>query len=408
MGVLRALGDSFSGTLADQWKDIFTAGRFDEHVVVAPGVLQSTNRGRGANVRGSEGVITSGSLIYVPENTAAFIFSGSGIENVISQPGTYEYQNGQQSIFNGGGIGESLFSQMGERIGYGGISGDYKQIAFVNLREIRDIKFGTRGPLMYNDKFYGTDLEIFAYGSFAIKVIDPVRFVRNFVPPNVMSYTFDDPAARSQVLSDFLQSFIVAVNSLSAECRISQLPAKANEIAQCVHSDPANAGTWRERFGFDCVKVSIENIEFSPESRELVKQFSSNKMNVKAYEGVSVEAGNMAAQQKIAQGIQDGGLGEMGGMLFGMNMAQGLGPVGQMPGTPGAGAWPGQPAAASVTNPSSEIAPAEPAASASAVKPQALSLDDQLNAVKKLKELLDAGILSQDEFEAKKKQILGL
>lgn len=153
MGMLRAIGGAVGGTLADQWKDVITAGRFDEHSAVVPGVLKDEDNGRGSNGRGSEGVITNGSKIYVPENTAAFIFNQSGIENIISQPGGYEYHDGQESIFNGDGVKKSIFKQIGERIGYGGITSDYKQIAFVNLREIRDIKFGTRGPLMYNDLF---------------------------------------------------------------------------------------------------------------------------------------------------------------------------------------------------------------------------------------------------------------
>ena len=56
-------------------------------------------------------------------------------------------------------------------------------MAFVNLREIRGIKFGTPAPLVYNDKFYGVDLEIRARGTMSLKVTDPVRFVRNYVPP---------------------------------------------------------------------------------------------------------------------------------------------------------------------------------------------------------------------------------
>lgn len=36
------------------------------------------------------------------------------------------------------------------------------------------------------------------------------------------------------------------------------------------------------------------------------------------------------------------------------------------------------------------------------------SVDDQIETLKKLKELLDVGILTQEEFDAKKKQILGL
>jgi hypothetical protein len=37
-----------------------------------------------------------------------------------------------------------------------------------------------------------------------------------------------------------------------------------------------------------------------------------------------------------------------------------------------------------------------------------LSFDDQIEALKKLKDLLDSGIITQEEFDAKKKQLMGL
>lgn len=375
MGLIRAFTGALGGTFADQWKDIITAGSFDEHVVVAPGIFQSSNNGRGTNFYGSNGVISNGSKIYVPENTAAFIFSQSGIEEVINEPGGYEYQNGQKNIFNGDGIGKAIFSQVGERFGYGGVTADNKQIAFVNLREIRDIKFGTRGAQVYYDLFYGTDLEIFAYGSFTIKITDATRFVRNFLPANINFYSFDDKKVREQIVSEFLQSFIVALNSMSNTYRISQLPSQASVLAQTVASDAYNAGTWNERFGFSIVQVSIENIEFTEDSRELVKQYSTNKMNLKAYEDISQKASNIAAQQKIAQGIQNNGFGEMGNMIMGMNLAQGVGALGETKSTTTA---------------------------------SATSLDDQIANLKKLKELVDAGILTEEEFNIKKKEIMGL
>lgn len=391
MGILQAIGGAVGGTFGDQWKDIITAGHFDEHTALVPGERRNADNGRGSNGHGSEGVITNGSKIYVPENTAAFIFSQSGIENIISQPGGYEYHDGQDSIFNGDGVEKSIFKQIGERIGYGGITSDYKQIAFVNLREIRDIKFGTRGPLMYNDVFYGTDLEIFAYGSFSIRIGDPVRFIRNFVPANVTYYSFDDQRARSQILAEFLQSFTVALNALSTQYRISQLPAQANDIAVKVANDRQNAGTWPARFGFNIVKIGIENIEFSDASRELVRKFSANKMDLKAYEDVSQHASNVAAQQKIAHGVEEHGFGDAGAMMFGAAFAQGINPV--------TGA---QSHAAVAEQP---VAVRQPAPSATV---PSMSVGEQLDAVKKLKELLDAGILTQDEFDSKKKQILGL
>ena len=57
---------------------------------------------------------------------------------------------------------------------YGGQTSDEITIAFINLREIRNIKFGTHDAVMYHDKFYGTDLEINAYGTFSIIITDPV------------------------------------------------------------------------------------------------------------------------------------------------------------------------------------------------------------------------------------------
>ena len=116
--------------------------------------------------------------------------------------------------------------------------------------------------------------------------------------------------------------------------------------------------------------IAIENIEFTEASRELVRQYSEKKMGMKAYEDVSQRTSNIAAQQKIAQGIQDNGFGNVGGMIMGMNVAQGLG------------------------------AQAEPK--------QTLSFDQQIETLKKLKELLDTGILSKEEFDAKKKEIMGL
>ena len=374
MGIIQAFAGAVSGTLADQWKDIISVNPFTERTVVLPGVLQQTNAGRGTNYSGSEGVISNGSKIFVPENTAAFIFSQSGIEDVITESGGYEYQNGQESVFTGGGFKKAIISQTKDRFGYGGQTSDKKRLVFVNLREIRGLTFGTKGPLVYHDLFYQTDLEVIGFGSFSVRISDAERFMRNFVPANITSYSFDDHQARSQVLSEFLQSFIDAVNSLSTQHRISELPSQAEEIAEQIAGGSSNAGTWGQRFGFDLVSVGIENIEFTPASRELVKEYSSNRMNVKAYEDISQEASNISAQQKIAQGVQEHGLGTGGGLVFGMGLAQGLNPQNAAP----AGAK------------------------------SSMSYDEQIDTVRKLKGMLDDGLLTEEEFDLKKREVLGL
>ena len=371
MGIKKVFSGAIAGTFADQWREIVTVGTFDEQTAVMPGVLKRRNIGNGTNYSSSVGILTSGSKIYVPENTAAFVFNQSGIEAVITKPGGYFYIDGQESVFDGNGIVNPLVHQIKERFLYGGETPDEMRVAFINLREIRNLKFGTRGPMMYNDMYYGTDLEIQAYGTFSIIITDPVKFVRNYLPANTTTYSFASKEAREQIISELLQSFLVAVNSLSGKYRISQIPSQANELAKAILNDPNNAGTWEERFGFRIGKIGIQDIEFAPGSKELVDQYSANKMNLKAYEEISQKASNIGAQQKIASGIQKHGFGDGGaGTIMGINVANSL--------------------------------------NANAGTKGEMSLDEQIETLKKLKELVDAGILTEEEFSIKKKEIMGL
>lgn len=371
MGLIKAFSGALGGTLADQWKDIITAGEFDEHDAVVPGLFITSNNGRSSNSKGSVAVVTNGSKIYIPENVAAMIFDQSGIEEIVTEAGGYEYQSGQSSIFSGTKTSKSIIAQAKERFGYGGQSPDNKSIVFINLREIRGIKFGTKGPQAYHDRFYDVDLEILAFGRFSLKITDPEKFVREFMPANVTDYTFDDPAARSQLLSEFIQSFAIALNSLSQQYRISELPAHSNEVVNKVLSGNTNASQWPERFGLTIISIGVENIEFSDESRQLVRGFSQNKMEINSYDNVSQQSANIAAQQKIAQGIEDNGLGDGAGMMFGVNLAQNMGTNAQ-------------------------------------VNQPTTSIDEQIELVGKLKALLDSGVLTQAEFDLKKKEIMGL
>ncbi len=385
MGLLDATFDSIEGMLFDQWKDIVTTQPFDERVVVAPGIRKRTDNGFGNNY-GSDNILTNGSIILVPENTAAFVFSQAGIEQVITTPGGFEYRDGETSVLDKQdrreqGIGKILLGQAADRFVFSGMPSEEKRVAFVNLREIRGLRFGTRGALAYNDRYYATDLELYAYGMFSVRVVDPTLFIQNFVPAGVTSYSLDEASAREQLLAEFLHSFTVAANALSENYRISQLPSQVDAIAREISGDSGNVGTWEQRFGLTLSAIAIENIELSEASRQLVQQFAEKRMGVRAFEDVSQGAADIAAQQMIAQGVRDNGLGDGGGMLFGMNLAGGLNPTtaGQV--------------SASPTNDGNATAP---------------SFDMQIDMVKKLKELSDAGIITQEEFELKKKEILGL
>lgn len=282
MGLLKAFSGALRGTLADQWKEVIRPDTIDEHSLLVPGILIVKNSGRGANTKGSADTITNGSKIYVPENTAAFILKNGGIEEILLDAGGYVYQGGSSSIFNGEGISKSIFKQTGERVGFGGITPDEAKVFYVNLREIRDILFGTNGPQLYYDAFYKVDLELRAFGRYSIKVISPIRFIQDFVPSGVDLYSFSDKNVRAQINAELMHSLIAAISSLSGEYRISQLASANNTLSDRLKSDANNAGSWPSRFGFELVNVVIENIELTDQSRELVRNYTEAKMESKA------------------------------------------------------------------------------------------------------------------------------
>ena len=108
-------------------------------------------------------------------------------------------------------------------------------------------------------------------------------------------------------------------------------------------------------------------------------------------------------QQSVARGVQAAGENGGGtGMAFmGMGMQAGTGMMNGMQ----------QPANAN-QNPFINVAGAATAQPAPEAQPQQVQAEpaqaDPYAELKKAKELLDAGIITQEDFEAKKKQLLGI
>lgn len=365
MGIFDAFTDALKSTVADQFIDAYTAEPFDEMTVVAPAISKNE---RPLDMERSPGVITNGSRIYVPENTVAIIMDQAGISEILTEPGGYQYWNGRQTVFIDDDIGGVIRDQMMDRLTTGGKILDDKKVIFINLREIRDIRFGTRGEQVYHDSYYDVDLAVKAFGNFTVRVVNPELFIQNYLPANAERYSFAEPQSKAQLVGELIQAFITALNSLSATYKVSDLPSTAGVLSNKIIGDKL-VSSWESRFGIRLLNVSVQNIELSDDSKELIKQFASNRMDVKSYEGISQKAADIAAQQKVAQGVKDHGLGDAAGAVVGLNIAQGIGVQ---------------------------------------TENKKLTLDEQIETIRKFKTLLDEGILTDEEFNKKKAEILGL
>ena len=237
MGFIQAVKGSIGGSLADQWKDFYgpksnvsaTAGVF-------PGVPMGTNNGRGANYKGNENIITNGSKIVVPEGTALVTIQDGAITGIITEAGGYEYTNDNpnaKSIFAGDSPVDALVKQSWERFKFGGVPGTQQLIFYVNMKEIPNNRFGTQSEIYWDDAYFGTQVGAVTRGTYTLKIADPILFIKNFVP-----VVFVSPGAPEFDFADMdnpagEQLFNEVVGSLSAAfSNYTNDPSKGNRMSR--------------------------------------------------------------------------------------------------------------------------------------------------------------------------------
>src|SRR5699024_2805046 len=155
---------------------------------------------------------------------------------------------------------------------------------------------------------------------------------------------------------------------------------------------------WISDRGLMIVKVALQAIEYDEDTRELLS-------DVKKADALAGRRGNSFMQQAAARGFQaagenPGGPGGGAGMAFlGMGVNAASGAVGgmQQPNVP-----PYQQQA-----PQQQAPPPAPAAAATA-EPQAPSAEDPVAKLQQLKTMLDQGLITQDDYDTAKANVLGL
>jgi len=394
MGLIQAAVGSIGGALADQWKDFLTVpDGLPSTAALFAAVPRGTNAGRGSNTRGSTNIITNGSKIVVPEGYGLLLFQDGAITGFASEPGGYEWNSNDinsQSIFTGGGFVDALVKQSWERFKFGGQPGSQQTAFFVSLKELPDNRFGTQSEIYWDDGFLNTQVGAITRGSYTLKIVDPILFVKNFVPAaylqpgQVFDFTDLDNAAASQLFNEVVGSlapaFSLYTNDPGKGNRITKIQQDAVGFAQSLSAVVENAYQWKSDRGLVIAKTAIVSIEYDANTRELLK-------TVQRADALSGARGNSNLQASVAAGIQSAGQNAGVGGLMGMGIATG-----------GLGGLAGlqQPVAP---------APAPAAAAPAAAAPAA---DDPIAKLTKAKQMLDAGLITQADYDAVKAKALGL
>lgn len=412
MGFIKAFGGALGGTFADQWKDFYgprqgvpgTAALFQA-------VPQGTNAGRGENTEGSENIITNGSKIIVPEGTALITLQDGAITGFIAEPGGYEFKSddpNSKSLFSGGGILSSTIGMSWERFKFGGQPGAQQLAFYVNLKEIPNNRFGTQSEIYWDDAYFGTQVGCVTRGTYTLKIVDPLLFVKNFVPakylqPGAPVFDFadmDNDAATqlfNEVVGTLSAAFSNYTNDPSKGNRISKIQGDQIGFAQAMAKAVEDAYQWKSSRGLEIVKTAILAIEYDEDTKALMS-------DVKKADALSGARGNAFMQQAAARGIQaageNGGGAGMAFMGMGMNAAGGV--VGGMQ----------QPSTQSSYQPAfnqpaqtSQAAPSSQNVQNGGSQPAQADVSTKLLEMKKL---LDAGAITQEDYDKVKNQLLGI
>lgn len=274
MGLIKAAIDSANAAIGDQFKEFVQCPQVDNNVIIQRGVV---SHGKD-NKTFSEGVISNGSAIVVPQGMAAMIIDNGKIAEFTAEPGTFTWDTSTEPSIFTGGLGKGIvdtIKTIGNRITFGGQTAKDQRVYYVNTKIIPSQTFGSSQPETIFDPVYGS-VEITYNGEYAIKIDDPAILINNVIGTNGKdTLTYDDiftsEAGQNMLKSKFAQKVSEAISNIMTEKNVSfnriqnyksEVTDQMNEI---LNSD------WHEKYGLIVCDVTLK-INASDASKEIIRQ----------------------------------------------------------------------------------------------------------------------------------------
>ena len=310
MGIIKAIGSAISGAFADQWLEVYEPDDMGEQTVFTRGVKTR----EGQNVKGSEETVSDGSIIHVYDNQFMMLVDGGKVVDYTAEPGYYKVDNSALPSFFNGQFKDTLKESL-NRIKFGGKTPSRQKVYYVNLQEIKGIKFGTRNPINYFDNFYNAELFLRAHGTYSIKVIEPLKFYAEAIPKNKDHVEITD--INEQYLAEFLEALQSVINQMSADgTRISFVTSKGRELGKYMRDTLDE--DWSRMRGMEIQSVGIASISYDEKSTELINMRNEGAMLSDPF----VREGYM--QGHVARGLEAAGSNANGAMAGFMGMGLGM------------------------------------------------------------------------------------
>ena len=91
MGLIKAALGAAGGVMADQWKEYFYCESIPENVMAVKG--QHRVSGRSSNYKGSENIISNGSVVAIADGQCMIIVDQGKVTELCAEPGEFVYDS---------------------------------------------------------------------------------------------------------------------------------------------------------------------------------------------------------------------------------------------------------------------------------------------------------------------------
>lgn len=326
MGLIRAALQSAGGTLADQWKEYFYCDALDADTLVRKGEKRSGKRS--SNRRGSDNIITTGSVIAVADGQCMIIVDQGKVTEVSAEPGEFVYDSSTEPSVFCGDLAQGLadtFENIGKRFTFGGEPPRDQRVYYINIKEIVGNKYGTANPVPFRvvDRNIGLDMDIAirCFGEYSYRIMDPILFYTNVCGNVSESYTrMELDSQLKSELQTALQPAFAKISEMGI--RYSALPGHTMEMANALNE--VLSAKWRDLRGLEIVSFGVSSVKASEEDEAMIKELQRNA----AFRDPNMAAAHLVGAQ--ASAMQSAASNPNAGPMMafaGMNMAGAAGGV---------------------------------------------------------------------------------
>ena len=326
MGLIKAALGATGGVLADQWKEFFYCESLPVDVLATKGKKRTGNRS--SNTKGSDNIITNGSVIVVADGQCMLIVDQGQVVEVCAEPGEYTYDASTEPSIFAGNLGESIsavFQTIGKRFTFGGEAPKDQRIYYFNTKEILGNKYGTASPIPFRvvDERAAIDMDISVkcFGEYSYKIVNPLLFYKNVC--NNISEEYVRSTLESQLRSELLTALQPAFAKISEMgIRYSAVVGHTTELCDILKEELSEK--WRDTRGIEICEFGVSSIKANEEDEQMIKEMQRNVAFMDPSRAQAHLVGARASAMQMAASNTAGAAVGFMGMGMANNMSSGI------------------------------------------------------------------------------------